>query len=234
MTALAAVILAGGRSSRMGHDKALLSVGAEMLIQRTCRVALACTDIVYVITPWPDRYRPHVPDEVMFIAEPCLPGQSGTFQGPMLALITALSILLARSEKAPDWVLALACDMPNLSAAVLGTWRDELPSLAPHYLAYLPTRQQRWEPLCGFYRIAALASLEQYANTGERRGPSLQGWLNQQAIPGQISVSSRFPFLGCRSLYASRIAPIPQVNEAMLTNVNTPEDLAEWQNTRGS
>lgn len=230
MTALAAVILAGGRSSRMGHDKALISVGGETLIQRTCRIALACTDVVYVVTPWPDRYRSEVPDAVRFIVETPRPGQSGTFQGPLIALISTLNALQAVLEESPPaWVLALACDMPNLSAAVLATWRDELAHLPPHCLAYLAQRQQRWEPLCGFYRVAALESLEQYADSG---GRSLQAWLNQQAIPGRIIVSSRFPFLRCRRLYASRIAPIPHVNEAMLTNVNSPEDLAKWQKTR--
>lgn len=233
-TALAAVILAGGRSSRMGRDKALVSVGEETLIQRTCRVALACADAVYIVTPWPDRYRPAVPDPVRFIAEAPSPGQAGRFQGPLMALTTALGILQAQPDP-PSWVLVLACDMPNLSAAVLATWRDELANLEPQCLAYLPRQQQRWEPLCGFYRLAALDSLAQYADTGGRwsttgpRGPSLQGWLNQQAIPEQILGSRRFPFLEGRRLYASRIAPIPDIDTAMLTNVNTPSDLAEWQ-----
>ncbi|MBD2230325.1 molybdenum cofactor guanylyltransferase [Phormidium tenue] len=208
MTSLAAVILAGGRSSRMGRDKALIAVGDETLIQRTCRVALQCTDGVYVVTPWPDRYRPALPNTVGFIVEAPSPRQAGTFHGPLMALITSLSVLRARQEDPPAWVLALACDMPNLSAAVLATWRNQLDNLEPQYLAYLPKRQQRWEPLCGFYRVSALDALEQYANTGRR---SLQAWLNQQAI-----------------------APIPNIDEAMFANVNTPSDLAEWQKTRDS
>lgn len=207
MTSLAAVILAGGRSSRMGRDKALISVGDETLIQRTCRIALQCTDRAYIVTPWPDRYQPALPNTVSFIAEAPSPGQAGTFQGPLMALITALSVLRTK-EDSPAWVLALACDMPNLSAAVLATWRDELDYLEPSYLAYLPKHQQRWEPLCGFYRVTALESLKQYADTGRR---SLQAWLNQQAI-----------------------APIPDIDEAMLANVNTPGDLAKWQKTRDS
>lgn len=229
MTSLAAVILAGGRSSRMGHDKALISVGTETLIQRTCRIALQCTNEVYVVTPWPDRYRLALPNTVGFITEPPSPGQAGTFQGPLMALITALSVLQARPEESATWVLALACDMPNLSAAVLTAWRDELTNLEPQYLAYLPKRQHRWEPLCGFYQVAALEFLQEYAATGER---SLQAWLNQQAMPGQMLVSSRFPFLGGRRLYASRIASIPNPDAAMFANVNTPGDLAEWQKTK--
>lgn len=213
MTSLAAVILAGGRSSRMGRDKALISVGAETLIQRTCRIALQCTDGVYVVTPWPDRYRSALPNTVSFITEaPPSSDQTSTFQGPLMALIAALGALQTSSEP-PTWVLTLACDMPNLSAAVLTTWHNQLDYLAPQALAYLPQRQHRWEPLCGFYRVAALESLEQYAATG---GRSLQAWLNQQAISGRI------------------LAPIPNTDEAMFANVNTPSDLAKWQNAKDS
>lgn len=229
MTSLAAVILAGGRSSRMGHDKALISVGGETLIQRTCRIALHCSDRVDVVTPWPDRYRSVLPNTVGFIPETPSPGQAGAFQGPLMALITALSVLQARPEQSPAWVLALACDLPNLSAAVLATWRDQLANLEPHYLAYLPKGQQRWEPLCGFYRVTALESMQEYAATG---GRSLQAWLNQQAMPGRIPTPRRFPLLGCRRLDAGRIAPIPDIDEAMFVNVNTPGDLAEWQKTK--
>lgn len=202
MTTLAAVILAGGRSSRMGHDKALISVGAETLIQRTCGVAIACADAVYVVTPWGDRYRPLVPAPVQFIAEQ--PDLSETFQGPLVALVQALTQLQERPESNPEWVLVLACDMPNLSAATLSTWRTELTTIPLPYLAYLPQRQHRWEPLCGFYRTAALESLRQYAIASQTR--SLQGWLNQHPV-----------------------RPVAQVDDAMLANLNTPAELQQWQ-----
>lgn len=202
MTSLSAVVLAGGRSSRMGHDKALLSLGAETLIQRTCRVALACADAVYVVTSWGDRYRPLVPDSVQLIAEQ--PGLDGTCQGPLVALVQALTWLRSQPEGSPEWVLVLACDMPNLSVATLSAWRNELATIPLPYLAYLPRRQHRWEPLCGFYRTAALESLRQYAIAASTR--SLQGWLNQHPV-----------------------RPIRSVDDALLTNLNTPTELQQWQ-----
>lgn len=198
MTTLAALILAGGRSSRMGHDKALISLGTETLIQRTCRVAIACADAVYIVAPWGDRYRSLVPASVEFIAE------HRTDQGPLVALVQALTQLQEQPEGSPDWVLVLACDMPNLSAATLSTWRTELAAIPLPYLAYLPQRQHRWEPLCGFYRMAALGSLQQYAIASQTR--SLQGWLNQHPVQ-----------------------PIPSVDDALLANVNTPAEFQQWQ-----
>ena len=164
MTFLAAVILAGGRSSRMGQDKALISLGSETLIQRTCRVAAACVDRVYVVTPWPDRYRSLVPSLVRFVEEETLAGQSGRFQGPLVALVRSLDGL--HTKPGPDWVLVLACDLPNLSAATLQAWRNDLATVDPNTLAYLPQRQGRWEPLCGFYRVTALEDLRRYVAGG--------------------------------------------------------------------
>ncbi|MGB3201382.1 MAG: molybdenum cofactor guanylyltransferase [Nodosilinea sp.] len=204
MESVVAVVLAGGRSSRMGHDKALISLGPEILIQRTCRVARAATDAVYVVTPWGDRYRPLLPDTVQFIAEQPLPGLGETFQGPLVALVQALTWLHHRPEGSPVWVLLLACDMPNLSAATLSTWRAELAALSPTCLAYLPQRQHRWEPLCGFYRMTALGPLQQYAIASQ--GRSLQSWLNQHPVQ-----------------------PIPLGDDAILANLNTPHDLQQWQ-----
>ncbi|PSR15532.1 molybdenum cofactor guanylyltransferase [filamentous cyanobacterium CCP3] len=204
MTSLRALVLAGGHSSRMGHDKALISLGAETLIERTCRVAIACADAVYVVTPWGDRYRPLLPASVQFIAERPLPELAETCRGPLVALVQGLTWLRSRPEGSPEWVLVLACDMPNLSAATLGPWRTELASIPLPYLAYLPQRQHRWEPLCGFYRTAALESLRQYAIASSTR--SLQGWLNQNPVQ-----------------------PIPAVDDALLANLNTPAEWQQWQ-----
>jgi molybdenum cofactor guanylyltransferase len=197
---VAGIILAGGLSSRMGRDKALLTVAGETLIHRTCRVALACTDGVYVVTGRGDRYRPLVSREVRWIVEhPAIPS------GPLMGLVHALSVMATEAVPAPTWVLVLACDLPNLAATPLQTWRAQLDQVEPHCLAYLPYCQGRWEPLCGFYRTTALADLQQYAAAG---GRSLQKWLQQRSV-----------------------AAIPGVDEHLLVNVNCPADWTAWQRT---
>ncbi|MBE9140553.1 molybdenum cofactor guanylyltransferase [Nodosilinea sp. LEGE 07088] len=206
---LIALILAGGRSSRMGYDKALIDLGAETLIQRTCRVALACASSTYVVTPWPNRYRPLLPDAVGFIEEDQPPTPTSRSPGPLRGLLTALSHLQGAGQS-PAWVLVLACDMPNLSAAILCRWRRTLAQLAPEVLAYVPQRAGRWEPLCGFYRGMALTALEQYAVARadpNAKAPSLQRWLDQHLV-----------------------TPITLAPEewAMVANLNTPRDWARW------
>jgi molybdenum cofactor guanylyltransferase len=121
-----------------------------------------------------------------------------------VALVQALRALMA-SAPVPDWVLLLACDLPNLSAAVLGDWRSQLAEVAPEAVAYLPQRQGKWEPLAGFYRVSTLADLQAYVDAG---GRSFQPWLNQRPV--------------------TSIA-LTEQTAAMLVNLNTPTDLAQWQ-----
>jgi molybdopterin-guanine dinucleotide biosynthesis protein A len=205
MPSITAIVLAGGRSSRMGHDKAQLPLGPETLLQHTCQVALACTPRVTVVTPWPERYRPTLPPEVWVIPEQPLPGETDLFHGPLVALTQAIEAIQASpSQPEPvDWVLALACDLPNLSPEPLRQWMAALDTLDPDVLAYLPHRQGRWEPLCGFYHRRCLSAFKRYVAKG---GRSFQTWCSQHPIT---------------------LAPLEDDN--LLVNLNTPQDFKRWQ-----
>lgn len=198
--AVVAVVLAGGQSRRMGFDKALIRCGEELLIQRTCRVALACTDQVWVVTPWGDRYRPLLPATVNLWPESPTTDPDGRRPGPLVALAQVVNALAAEpSAQRPQWALALACDLPNLDPVALQSWRFQLDRLPPAVLAYVPQVQDRWEPLVGFYRVACGSHWQRYLADG---GRSLQGWLHQHSV-----------------------AVIPDVDPRWLTNLNTPADL---------
>lgn len=183
----------------MGTDKALIPCGDEVLIQRTCRIALGCAEPVYVVTPWGNRYRPVLPKGIEIWPESPNTDPEGKPPGPLVALAQVVSVLAEDIESAPAWVLALACDLPNLDEAALREWASHLDNLHPSVMAYLPRSQDRWEPLCGFYRIDCRTSWRAYLKTGKR---SFQGWLNQQFV-----------------------AAIPKVDPAWLINLNTPADL---------
>ncbi|HBR72576.1 MAG TPA: molybdenum cofactor guanylyltransferase, partial [Cyanobacteria bacterium UBA11159] len=66
---LSVTILAGGLSSRMGRDKALLNIDGVPLLQKICQVGLVCTDKVYVLTPWPEKYQEILPNGCQAIEE---------------------------------------------------------------------------------------------------------------------------------------------------------------------
>ena len=137
----AGFVLAGGRSSRMGRDKALLPLNGSTLIEQVASRVRLATGTVTLVGP-PDRYAllgfPVIPDRV--------PGC-----GPLGGVYTALSATEA------DWNLIVACDMPevtldflkDLLQAAEGTQADCL----------VPETSAGLDPLCAVYhrRCAALA-----------------------------------------------------------------------------
>ena len=185
---LTAIILAGGKSSRMGEDKALISIQGVPLLQMIYQIAESCAATVYVVTPWEERYQHILPPNCQFIKEAPLSA------GPLVGFAQGLT------QVQTDWVLLLACDLPNLRVEVLQAWANQLDDVAPEAIAALAHHIKGWEPLCGFYRRSCLADLNKYIEEG---GRSFQQWLNQHSV--QV---------------------LPVTEPGMLFNCNTPEDLA--------
>jgi molybdenum cofactor guanylyltransferase len=166
---LAALILAGGKSSRMGQDKALIPWDGTPLLQRVFQVASQWCQPVYIITPWPDRYQDILtPETYQFLVE------SNPGQGPLVALAQGLAEIPA------DWVLLLACDLPLLQVEIIQNWIDQLNEIPNSVLAMVPKQADLWQPTCGFYRREALPELQKFIHQG---GRSFQTWLEQ--IPVQ-------------------------------------------------
>jgi len=169
---LSAIVLAGGQSSRMGRDKALIPLQGVPLLRRVCEVALNITGEVYVVTPWPDRYQDILPHACRLIQEVPLPGETEP-HGPLVGFAQGLAHIET------DWVLLLACDLPQLQIEVLQDWATGLEKTAEDAIALLARQPKGWEPLCGFYRRQCLPLLTQFINEG---GRSFQHWLAQHPV----------------------------------------------------
>jgi molybdenum cofactor guanylyltransferase len=178
-TALTAFILAGGQSSRMGQDKALLSFYGISFLENTCLVAQDCAVQVYVITPWPEGYELILPKSCGIIKEP-LPTK-----GPLFAFTLGLNCVKT------DWILLLACDLPLLTAETVKEWSQLLVNVPENAIAFVPRRSNRWEPLCAFYHRRCLESLTAYINQG---GTSFQKWLNASPVEELIIDNSEILF----------------------------------------
>lgn len=102
-------ILAGGKSHRMGHNKALLTVGGIPIIERVIGVAGAfAPDVTPVIVT-------NTPAEYAYLGLPML-ADSATEAGAIGGIHAALTHAV---EKRIAWTLVLACDMPFVSAKLL-------------------------------------------------------------------------------------------------------------------
>lgn len=209
----AVLILAGGRSSRMGQDKAQLPIQGVPLLRRVYEVAAALSPTVAVVTPWPERYHALLPESCNWVQER-LPAPGEKPPGPLVGLIRGLEWLAAEqpemagtSEDATvqlPWVMLLACDLPWLNSVTLQAGVDRLPELPPNILALVPRSREGWEPLCALYRQACLPALQTFVQAG---GRSFQGWLaNVEVQPWDVG------------------------DRTVLTNCNTLED---WQNENG-
>ena len=161
-----AFILAGGASSRMGREKALLELGGVPILMRLADVAGSVASRVTVIGP-PDRFV-EIALRVIGDDEPGL--------GPLGGIATAL-----RHSQA-EWNLVLSCDLPFLNAA----WLGYLAYRAKHSAAdaLLPQSEQGYpEPLCAMYHTRAHATIAQALAAGVRKVTDGLAGLQVEAVP---------------------------------------------------
>jgi molybdopterin-guanine dinucleotide biosynthesis protein A len=108
-----AIILAGGKASRMGGDKALRLLRGRTLLRHAVDLVAELADETIISTGTRDL--PMLPG---LIAAPDAAGYAG--QGPLAGVLAGLEI--ASHERA----IVLACDLPNLPAMLLRRLVDTL------------------------------------------------------------------------------------------------------------
>ena len=197
MMIIDALILAGGRSARMGQDKALISVQGQPMLRRVAQVASGCCRQVWILSPWPQRYSVVV-DPVGSLLREDHPDQ-----GPLVGFHQGITQVSSIPDP-PEWILLLACDLPFLQETILREGMERLEGIESDRLALVPYRQDRWEPLCGWYRLRCLSSLAAAIQRGER---SFQTWLARIPVEKLQITSGHSEW------------------ERMLWNCNTPADL---------
>src|SRR2546423_1905906 len=132
---MAGIVLAGGRSSRMLRDKALLPWGEITLLQHVVDVVTEAVGSALVIADRADRYVVAGAQ----VAPDRFPGA-----GPLGGIVTGLMTL-------PDgYHIVVACDMPFLRVELLRL----LMRLADGAPGAVPQVGGRLEPLCAAYHTA--------------------------------------------------------------------------------
>jgi molybdopterin-guanine dinucleotide biosynthesis protein A len=158
---LQGLVLAGGQSSRMGSDKASLSIAGNTLLERAVAALSEHLPAVYV----------SITD-----AQAVEPGraQFKLIKDELHAIGPAAGILSAHLQDPEAAWLVVACDMPLLDSALIGeliAGRDPRSDAT----AWLPEQATTPEPLCAIYEPATLAAFLNKVQAGSN--PSPRAWL---------------------------------------------------------
>ena len=153
---VAAAVLAGGASRRMGRDKATLAVGGVELASVALAAAARVADPVVLVAP---EGHPARRLAARLVTDPG--------QGPLAAVAAALDALEA------EHVLVLAGDHPGLRVELLA----HLVGLAAGAEAVACRRGPRLEPLVAVYRRAPALALARARLAEEAGNHSLTGLL---------------------------------------------------------
>lgn len=151
MSSRAGFVLAGGASSRMGRDKALLPWYGSTLVEVVAeRVFQAAGSVTLVGAP--ERYT-GIPLPAIADLHPGL--------GPLAGIETALAATEA------DWNLVVACDMPAITVRFLRELLERAERLDPDCLVPVTT-SGRLQPLCAVYHRRCLEAFRAALDSGTR------------------------------------------------------------------
>lgn len=148
------IVLAGGRSTRMGQDKASLPWGNTTMLETV--VATLRGELPHVIVVAASGQElPTVDADVVRDPVPA--------QGPLRGLATGLAAAAAAGH---EWAFATATDVPMLSASVIRLLAR--PRVDPGVDAVLATADGRHQPLVGAYRTALAGEMAEALAAGVR------------------------------------------------------------------
>lgn len=166
-------ILAGGRSSRMGSDKALLSFGRQTLLERALQTAATVAERIVIVGP-KERYA-----AFGYVIEDVYAGC-----GPLAGIHAALGATNT------DLNLMLSVDMPLMTADFL-RWLAQQASAA-HEMIVVPDALGSPQPLCAVYRREVCSFAEQALQNGDYKIGRLFARVPTRYIMEQEIVASGF------------------------------------------
>jgi molybdopterin-guanine dinucleotide biosynthesis protein A len=149
------IILAGGASSRMGHDKASAEIGQHTSLRHVVEAVKLVSDDVIIASG--RNSQPSGIEEVRYVDDP--PGTAGPLAGVVAGMRAA----------ANDTCLVVACDMPFADPGLLRQLLDSLEGC----LAVVPIFEGKPQPLQAAYSRECLTVAEYLLRLGDSSVRSL-------------------------------------------------------------
>jgi molybdopterin-guanine dinucleotide biosynthesis protein A len=167
VTQVTGVILAGGKSRRMGQDKAFLPFGTGMLVERVIEVLRQVTEDVILITNTPELYRrfglPMFSDVIP---------EAGSLGGIYTGLVSAKT----------SYSLCLACDMPFVKPEFLRF----LCEMAAEADVVIPQNAEDFQPLCAVYSQVCREPVRQKIDAGRLKITGFFDQVRVRVIAGEL------------------------------------------------
>jgi len=150
---ISCIVLAGGRSERMGKDKRSLELGGKLFLEKVLETAHSFSDEVILSVGSNDQIADMELD-VDKIAIDEVPDS-----GPLAGILAALKLCKY------EYTAVAPCDSPLLRAEVIKFMSDK----AQGYDAVVPQNKERIEPLHAVYKVAPMLSACQETFKEDRR-----------------------------------------------------------------
>ncbi|MBR9910968.1 MAG: molybdenum cofactor guanylyltransferase MobA [Gammaproteobacteria bacterium] len=150
------LILAGGRSSRMGQNKALLQLQGKTLLQRAIERLAPQVEGLLISTNSPLAGAGSYPQ---------LSDRVGGYAGPLAGILTGLE-WLAGQQSRHQWLLSVAVDTPFFP---LDLNRNLQQAAQTDTLVIAASSGKRAHPTCALWHIRVLPRLRQFLETDQQR-----------------------------------------------------------------
>ncbi len=151
------ILLAGGRSRRMGKPKESLPFGSSTLLGHSSELLLDCTWPVLVVARDQQQELPPLSLELAFAYD------EQPDKGPLQAIATGMRWMLGEGELGPqDAVLVLSCDAPFMTSDAIAWLVGQLGDAQ----CAMPRLGDTLQPLCAVYRLDCLPAIEALLQAG--------------------------------------------------------------------
>jgi len=150
---MTSIILAGGKSLRLGQSKALQIIEGKSLIQWVVdRLAILSTEII-IVTAHGEAIPCSSTVRIKTVAD-IYPGK-----GPLVGIYSGL--IASSSPQA----IVVGCDTPFLSVGLL----DYMTQICSRFDVVVPRIKKKLEPLCAVYSKNCLAPIQELLERDERQ-----------------------------------------------------------------
>jgi molybdopterin-guanine dinucleotide biosynthesis protein A len=176
-----AFLLVGGKSLRMGRDKALLEINSAPLVQRAANFLASLVSKITLVTSATVPADPTNTNRYSSLGLPRLVDRWPD-SGPLGGIATALA-----GAQSP-WCLILACDMPFITKEWITyllsrvAESESQTDASPRADIIIPETERGLEPLCAVFRSACAPTLAAALEHGVRKVTDALAHVNQRRI----------------------------------------------------